>query len=445
MLVEVMESRVEGVEKEVMEVKTLLAEIKLQNDAALARMREENQKMREENVENYSKLMMCLSKGKTHSVHEEGEHSVVNTERDREFRTRTSISELQGDELLEFRQSMKKVEFPMFFRDDPTGWITRAEIYFDVQETSDAVRVKLAQLCMDGGTIHFFNAWANEAERRTWETFKVAVLERYGGASAGNVYEQLQSLQQIDEVDGYIQEFEYLVGQIPKLPDEQYFSYFISGLKEEIKGRIRSYQSMGTISRGRLMNLARAVETELRVKNRAHGGQGRTEMRTGSGSSWSGRPNSMSFMTRNISGAGGAANKESRMGGVSSGPLSPRNDQPKNARNGPKDRGIKHLSYQELMECKQRGLCYKCGEKYHPQHLCLERALQIMLVEEDEVVEGVERVESPENDELGEYELIEGECSVLSLNTAGFAQDDGKPHHEGRRRCERHAFASSNR
>ncbi|MCH93988.1 retrotransposon gag protein [Trifolium medium] len=42
-------------------------------------------------------------------------------------------------------------------REDPMAWITRAEIYFDVQGTVDEMRVKLARLSMEGATIHWFN------------------------------------------------------------------------------------------------------------------------------------------------------------------------------------------------------------------------------------------------------------------------------------------------
>lgn len=33
-------------------------------------------------------------------------------------------------------------------------------------------------------------------------------------------------------------------------------------------------------------------------------------------------------------------------------------------------KGVRHLSYQELMEMKSKGLCFRCGEKYHPLHQC---------------------------------------------------------------------------
>src|SRR3954463_10948847 len=43
----------------------------------------------------------------------------------------------------ESRLAGKKVKLPLFEGGDPVAWITRAEIYFDVQNTSDAMRVKL--------------------------------------------------------------------------------------------------------------------------------------------------------------------------------------------------------------------------------------------------------------------------------------------------------------
>ncbi|MCI81070.1 retrotransposon gag protein, partial [Trifolium medium] len=48
----------------------------------------------------------------------------------------TGSSRLQGDALTEFRQSVKRVELPSFEGEDPTGWISRAEVYFRVQNTT---------------------------------------------------------------------------------------------------------------------------------------------------------------------------------------------------------------------------------------------------------------------------------------------------------------------
>lgn len=176
------------------------------------------------------------------------------------------LKKLQGESLEVFRQSVKKVELPMFNGDDPVAWITWAKIYFKVQETSPKSRVNLAQLNMEGPTIHFFNSLLESEEELTWEQLKVELLERYGGIGEGDVYEQLTSLRQRGSVDESILEFERLTAQVKRLPDAQYFGYFIQGLKEETWGRVRSLKVPGPLPRSRLQNLTKAVEKELQGK-----------------------------------------------------------------------------------------------------------------------------------------------------------------------------------
>ena len=66
------------------------------------------------------------------------------------------------------------------------------------------MKVKLAQLCMDGPTIHFFKALVEDDEDLTWEKLKDALLERYEGIGEGNIFEQLAALQQRGSVEEYI-------------------------------------------------------------------------------------------------------------------------------------------------------------------------------------------------------------------------------------------------
>ncbi|MCI11312.1 hypothetical protein A2U01_0032412, partial [Trifolium medium] len=175
-----------------------------------------------------------------------------------------SSSQLKGDALMEFRQSVRKVELPSFDGTDPAGWISRAEVYFRVQDTSSEVKVNLAQLCMEGPTIHFFNSLLDEDKVLTWEGLKSALLERYGGNGEGDVYEQLSELRQKGTVEEYITDFEYLIAQIPKLPDKQFQGYFLHGLKSEVRGKVRSLMAMGGMTRARLLQVTRAVEKEVK-------------------------------------------------------------------------------------------------------------------------------------------------------------------------------------
>ena len=55
----------------------------------------------------------------------------------------TSENSMGGSSQDESRLSSKKVKLPMFEGNDPMAWIARVEIYFDVQNTTDAMHVKL--------------------------------------------------------------------------------------------------------------------------------------------------------------------------------------------------------------------------------------------------------------------------------------------------------------
>lgn len=141
----------------------------------------------------------------------------------------------------------------MFDRDNLSGWIVCAEVYFQVQGTHPNVKVNLAQLCMEGSMIHFFK-FLDENTCLTWEQLKSELLKRYGGIGEGDIFERLTVIQQAGSVEEYIREFERLTAQVPRLLNDQYFGYFVHGFKEGIKGHVRSMQVLGPLPRSRMMN-----------------------------------------------------------------------------------------------------------------------------------------------------------------------------------------------
>ncbi|MCI50666.1 RNA-directed DNA polymerase (Reverse transcriptase), partial [Trifolium medium] len=59
---------------------------------------------------------------------------------------------------------------------------------------------------------------------------------------------------------------------------------------------------------------------------------------------------------------------------------------------GSRDRGFTRLSYQELMERKQKGLCFKCKGPFHPMHQCPERQLKVLVFDGDDEDEAEAKV-----------------------------------------------------
>ncbi|KAF2285197.1 hypothetical protein GH714_039003 [Hevea brasiliensis] len=75
-----------------------------------------------------------------------------------------------------------------------------------------------------------------------------------------NPYERLATVYQEKFVDEYIDVFVALTSQAEGLTDQQYLGFFLSGLREEIRVRIRSQDSIDLFC---TMNLAREIELEI--------------------------------------------------------------------------------------------------------------------------------------------------------------------------------------
>lgn len=400
------DARVELVVGEVTKLKAVVEELVAQS------LQNQNQMetLRKEAAENQMKLLnLMLTFSKEFEEKGEGQGSVTKGKSSPgtvKSSGNRSLRQLEGDDLEEFRQSMKKIELPSFYGEDPAGWIARAEIYFNVQETREAVRVSLAQLCMEGGTIHFFQSLLNEYENLSWEDLKRELLERYGGRGEGSVYDQLTSLKQTGVMEDYIRNFECLIAQVPSMQDEQYFSYFTHGLKDELRARMRSIHVANPLSRGRMMNVARAIDVE--IYGRSRGWQGRGETR-GEGKTQLGtRPVS------HVLGKTGPWQNNGSWGGKGSS-TSAQNDGGENSKNGPKDRGARHLSYQEMLERKKKGLCFKCGGSFGPLHQCPVKQLGVIMIDEEIRVECEENEEKIIEDTADDVNDVEGACTALSL------------------------------
>ncbi|BAU00934.1 hypothetical protein VIGAN_11007400 [Vigna angularis var. angularis] len=108
-----------------------------------------------------------------------------------------------------------------------------------------------------------------------------------------------------------------------------------------------------------MMNVARAIDMDFVNKNR--GWHGKEETRMGSYSSYK--------TSSNISGRIAPRNHGTSEGVNGVGPNTI-GESGENNRSGPIDRGKRHLAYQDLLDRRKRGLCFKCGGLYNFMHQC---------------------------------------------------------------------------
>ncbi|GAU10872.1 hypothetical protein TSUD_424570, partial [Trifolium subterraneum] len=122
------------------------------------------------------------------------------------------------------------------------------------------MRVKLARLSMEGSTIHWFNLLMETEDDLSWEKLKRSLIARYGGRRLENPFEELSTLKQQGTVEEYVEAFELLSSQVGRLPEEQYLGYFMSGLKPQIRRRVRT---LNPRNRMEMMRIAKDVEGEM--------------------------------------------------------------------------------------------------------------------------------------------------------------------------------------
>ncbi|XP_057428622.1 uncharacterized protein LOC130722049 isoform X1 [Lotus japonicus] len=324
----------------------------------------------------------------------------------------------------ESRLAGKKVKLPVFEGDDPVAWITRAEIYFDVQGTPDELRVKLARLSMEGSTIHWFNMLRETEDELSWEKLKRALIARYGGRRLENPFEELLTLRQRGSVEEFVEAFELLSSQVGRLPEDQYLGYFMSGLKPPIRWRVRT---LNPSTRMEMMRIAKDVEDELKEEEEEEGkrvtrkggyersGQGDW---AGSASNRSGLFNrdvtrftkaSGSNQTRSRSSVGSHAHSSSSLGSTAR-----KGDNDHRAGSTERWKGVRSFQVDEIAERRAKGLCFKCGGKYHPTlHKCPERAMRVLILgegetmnEEGEIVMLEQEVEEEEEEEAVECKAM---------------------------------------
>ncbi|WVY95367.1 hypothetical protein V8G54_034455 [Vigna mungo] len=149
--------------------------------------------------------------------------------------------------------------------------------------------------------------------------------------------------------------------------EEQLFSYFTQGLKDDIHARMRRLHVENPLSRGRMMNVARAIDVEI---------SGRSRM----------------WQERGEPRGKGKTQVENR-------PL---------AQNKMRAIGEEMDQAQDLLDRKQKGLCYKCGGLFGPLYRCPVKQFR-----------GEKEIDNDEE----EYEVA-APCTALNICTITSDNDD---------------------
>ena len=283
------------------------------------------------------------------------------------------------------QNKFKKVEMPIFNGDDSDSWLFRAERYFQIHKFTEFEKMIVATISFEGPALNWYRSQEEQEKFTDWANLKERVLIRFRSTREGSLYGRFLRIQQTTTVEEYRIFFDKWVAPLSNLPEKVVEETFMSGLKTWIQAEMDFCEPKGL---SQMMRIAQKVENREDIRREANlPGYSRGKLsNSGSGTKVNTTVNSgdnkgsMNWPMRTIT-LRGTSSEEAR-------------------KEGP----TKRLSDAEFQSRKEKGLCFRCKEKYSHDHKCKtkeHRELRMLVV----------------MGENGKYEIIEEDNTEQELNT----------------------------
>jgi hypothetical protein len=192
--------------------------------------------------------------------------------------------------------------------------------------------------------------WFQDAEFsglvNIWDTFAKACLVRFGPTAYDDPMESLTRLRQTHSVAAYKAQFEALSNRLRGLTKPYKLSYFLSGLKDDIRLPVRM---LAPTSLGQAFGLAKIQEEYVLSSRRGFKQSGSSGFSVYGKQTAYGQSNS--FGDQN---------------------LGPKKDEVSNpfVKKVPPTMPVHRISPAQMREMRAKGLCYSCDEKLSSSHIC---------------------------------------------------------------------------
>ena len=134
-----------------------------------------------------------------------------------------------------------RLEFPRFRGENPSGWVYKAYQFFQLYNTPINQRILLASYHMEDEALIWFQEVEEMGQFTSWEAFVRALHIRFGALAYDDPMEALTKLRLVSSVSSYKAQFEALSNRIKELFEKHKLSYFLSGLRDEIRLPVRMF------------------------------------------------------------------------------------------------------------------------------------------------------------------------------------------------------------
>ncbi|KAL4278859.1 hypothetical protein GQ457_03G027370 [Hibiscus cannabinus] len=139
-----------------------------------------------------------------------------------------------------------KIELQSFDGDNPRGWIRKCEKFFSIFAIPEQNKLEIAAMYLVGRAETWFDGYTMQKTRLTWHEFVADICHRFSDKEQTDIIEEFNKLFQKTSVADYQDKFKELkpfMLQLNANLNEDYFvSSFISGLKEELKHKVKVHE-----------------------------------------------------------------------------------------------------------------------------------------------------------------------------------------------------------
>ncbi|XP_028807937.1 uncharacterized protein LOC114762595 [Neltuma alba] len=243
------------------------------------------------------------------------------------------------------KQPHSKVEFPKYEGGDPRGWVMEAEKYFRYYQTPEELKVDVAAMNLEGDAL---------------DNFKIQMFIYANIKQTGSVHE-------------YRQEFARRVSRVHGWPEHCLLGVFINGLKEELQYDVK-IQKPRTVYKA--ASLAMEFELKLQAQQASRPVQRAISTR-GTKSGYNFKDNKFYYPKNTVT--------------APAGPIQSFNVTSHNQKQLPLTFSStsasvttpSYISESDKQLRREKGLCFKCGDKFSPGHRCKPSSFKLLEITED--------------------------------------------------------------
>ncbi|KAA0067146.1 ty3-gypsy retrotransposon protein [Cucumis melo var. makuwa] len=379
-----MEERVDGTEKEILSLKEMMLEMKKAVERLADEMKESQSYKKREESETSDGLVM-KQKGKMEET---------------ELITETNVTVTD-------RSKYKKLEMPMFLGENPESWVYRTEHFFEINNLPKAEKVKVAVVNFGQDEVDWYCWSHNRKKVESWEDLKGRMFEFFRDSGQKSLGARLIRIQQDGSYNDYVKKFVTYSAPLPYMAESVLVDAFVTGLEPSLQAEVisRHPQTLEEcMKEAQLVNDKNlALKFTIMELGMAEWDEGGSSTGKKTGENEKVMPRKTDFQMKQIT-------------------------IPIKGHFKKGEPPIKRLSDAEFRAKLDRGLYFRCNDKYFPRHRCKtkeKRELMFFIINEEEETEEVhsknemaKRTVELKNLELTEDTKIEPK-TMTSLTSKG--------------------------